>query len=301
MLGQIDAHGLGGDLVLADGLERAAVAGVYEQHDEEDAQSGDGEHDEGRKPQHDLAVRVGDVEIRERREAVEGVRAVGNAAQVLPLEYGADYLGKAQSGYGEVVALELEDGQAYQPGHEGGHQAGDYNYNQDAEDESHCAAHTAAAKEVLQRLGYGEVYCGAVVHVVHAFTLRAGYGEYGIGVAAQEHEAGLAKREKAGESVKKVHADGDEGVHRALLEGGKDYQVAVGVEDVLEHYDSREDYQHAQEGDDSALLALFFKCNSRHRAPPQTLSVAFSPNRPVGLTTRMTMSRTNVTASEKME
>ena len=45
-------------------------------------------------------------------------------------------------------------------------------------------------------------------------------------------------------------------------------------------------------------LFLFVCCFSISSAPPYTLSVVFSPNRPVGLKTRMTISSAKVNASE---
>ena len=150
MLGQVDAHGLGGYLILTDGLEGAPVAGVDEQHYEEDAQRRDGKDRKGGQAQHHLPVSIGDVEIVKRGEVVERVGAVGYAAEVVPLEHGADYLAEAQRGYGKVVALELEHRQADKPGDEGGHQSGDDNGDQHAEHEAGRAAHPAAAEEVLQ-------------------------------------------------------------------------------------------------------------------------------------------------------
>ena len=39
VLGQVDAHGFGGDLVLPDGLEGPAVGGVDEHHDDDNAEN----------------------------------------------------------------------------------------------------------------------------------------------------------------------------------------------------------------------------------------------------------------------
>ena len=44
---------------------------------------------------------------------------------------------------------------------------------------------------------------------------------------------------------------------------------------------------------------LFFSCSTF--IPPYTLSVTFSPKRPVGFTTRMTINRAKVKASEKTD
>ena len=43
MLEQVDAHGLGGDLIVPDGLEGPAVGGVDQQHDDGDADADDHE------------------------------------------------------------------------------------------------------------------------------------------------------------------------------------------------------------------------------------------------------------------
>ena len=63
MLGQVDAHGLRGDLVLPDGLEGPAVGGVDEHDDDGHADDHDEHGEEGGQVEHHLAAGVGDVEV----------------------------------------------------------------------------------------------------------------------------------------------------------------------------------------------------------------------------------------------
>ena len=72
MVGKVDAHGLGGDLIVADGLERAAVGGVDKQDDERDA-----ECRKQHRSQH--AVKL--------RELFENVGGVRYGAENVPLDY----------------------------------------------------------------------------------------------------------------------------------------------------------------------------------------------------------------------
>ena len=104
MLGQVDAHGLGSDLVVADGLEGPAIGGVNEQHNEADT---DSRHDEREQD---------GVEVCKLLQQVGGVC---QGAHLLPLDDGAHDLGKAQGGNGQIVALQLQHGQADEPGKDG--------------------------------------------------------------------------------------------------------------------------------------------------------------------------------------
>ena len=92
MLGQVDAHSLGGDLVVADGLERAAVSRIDNQHDDADADAGNDERE-------NHAVKVG--------KLPQQVGGVGEGTHLLPLDDGAHDLGKAQRGNGQIVRLQL--------------------------------------------------------------------------------------------------------------------------------------------------------------------------------------------------
>ena len=137
MVGKVDAHGLGGDLIVADGLERAAIGRVDKQHDDGDADADDHERHE---------------RIREIREAAQELRAVGDRRERLQLDKGADNFGKAERRDGQIVALELQNRQADQIRQHRRQQSRQQQRNEHAEDRA-CRI----AERVLQRLGQGEV------------------------------------------------------------------------------------------------------------------------------------------------
>ncbi len=116
VLGQVDAHGLGGHLILPDGLEGPAIGGVDQQHHDPDAHCHQQEGHKGGKAQHHLPIGVLDVEAGEGGKALQRVGAVGDRAQPVPLEDGPDDLRKAQGGDGQVVALQPQHRQADKPG-----------------------------------------------------------------------------------------------------------------------------------------------------------------------------------------
>ena len=182
MLGQVDAHGLGGDLVIPDGDKGPAVGGVDDQHDDADA---DARHDEGEYH----AVKA--------RELPQQVGGVGQGAQLVPLDDGAHDLGKAEGGDGQVVALELQHRQADEPGEEHGHET-----RQDKAHHHRQAELDPAAFKVL-------VHGGPGLH---------GDGEDAVGIGAQHHKARLAQGEQARKAVEQVQGHRHQGIDGALFQ-----------------------------------------------------------------------------------
>ena len=109
MLGKINAHCLRCDLIVSDGLERAAVGRVDDKNDQRDA---NGDNDEN-------AV-VG----REAGDLRQAERAVRNAVERRGGDNDADDLRKAERRNGEIVAFELEDRRADERGKERADNAG---------------------------------------------------------------------------------------------------------------------------------------------------------------------------------
>ena len=137
MVGKVDAHGLGGDLIVADGLERAAIGRVDKQHDDGDADADDHERHE---------------RIRKIREAAQELRAVGDRRERLQLDKSADNFGKAERRDGQIVALELQNRQADEIRQHRRQQSRQQQRNEHAEDRA-CRI----AERTLQRLGQGEL------------------------------------------------------------------------------------------------------------------------------------------------
>ena len=194
--GQIDAHGFCCHFVIPDGLEGTAVGGVDQQHDQGDAYAG-----------HQI-VGHGGVEVPGTRR--KHVGAVGEGAQLIPLEDSTDDLRKAQRGDGQVVALQAQDGQADEPGEQSCHQAA-----QDQGDEhSHNGTGTGSAEDVRQRK-FHPVF--PAEHPIDALTGGFGNHNDGVGISAQQHEARLPQREQAGEAVEQVHGDGHQRIDGSLF------------------------------------------------------------------------------------
>ena len=246
MAGEVDAHGLGGHLIVPDGLEGPAVGGVDEQQDAADAQRPQQEGHEGGQAQG--KARQLDVEAGEGGEALEGVGAVGDGAQFVPLEDGPDDLAEAQGGDGQIVGLQPQHRQSDQPRHGGRHDAGEDQRQQHADHK----AHGAAAEELRQ----GEVDGGALVDIVHTLPGRHRDGQDGVGVGAQQHEAGLAQREQAGEAVEQVHGGSHHRVHRALFQHGEEH--VGGLHGVLQQDHQGQQCHGAQEDHQRAPLAFLF-------------------------------------------
>ena len=248
-------HGLRRHLVLAYGLEGAAVGGVYEQHDDEDAHRGHEHRHEGGKGY--LCPADVEGEVGEARVAAQDVGAVGDGAELLPLEDGLDYLGKAERRDGEVVALEPEHGQADEPGEEGGDEAGEYHGQQRAYDEAR-RGHGLQPEDAVYGLLEGEVDGGVIV-LIHAVYALGRDGEDGVGVGADEHEARLAEREEAREAVEQVHGHGDQGVDRALAHDGDEHVEPRGRGYGLVHDDAERIERDEADGGYKQLQQLFVK------------------------------------------
>ena len=197
MLKQVDAHGLGGDLVVPYGLEGPAVGGIHQHHDDGDAQAG---------------YRKGEEHAGEGGEAAQQVGAVGDGPQGVPLEEGPDDLRKAQRGDGQVIAFEPQHRQADQEGEEGGRQA--------RQDQGH-------------RHGQGKLDQAPVKVLVYRVPGLGGDGEDAVGIGADQHKARLAQGKQAGKAVEQVHGDRHQGVDGALFEHHK--QHGGGVHHLLQH------------------------------------------------------------------
>ena len=253
MLGQVDAHGLGGHLVLPDGLKGAAVGGVDQQHDDGDADHRHQHGDKGRQAEHHLAGGVLDVEVGEGGETFQHIGAVGDGAQGLPLENGAEDLRKAQGRNGKVVALEPQDRQADEVGKARGHQAGQDQPHQNAQHHADAAAHAGGAEQQRKGVLQGEFHRGAAEQVVNGVFLVHRDGENGVGISAQQHEARLPQREQAGEAVEQVHRNHHQRVDGALFQHRE--QLAGGLQDagrarhqgrdVLQQDDEGQEHHHA--------------------------------------------------------
>ena len=191
VLGQVDAHGFGGDLVIPDGLEGPAVGGVDEQHDKADT---DGRHDEREQN----GVEVG--------ELLQQVGGVGQGAHLLPLDDGAHNFGKAQGGNGQIVTLELQHRQTDEPGEDGRHDA---RQNQ-AHDHRHTELHNAAVKVL-----------------VHAGPVSHGNGQDTVGVGADHHEARLTQGKQAREAVEQVQRYRHQRVDGALFQDGGQHRIVL--------------------------------------------------------------------------
>ena len=152
MLGQVDAHGFGGDLVLPDGLESPAVGGVDEHHDDDNAENRDEEGEEGGQAEEHLPAPVGEVEVVEGGDLSDHIGAVGDGPKGLPLEHRSDDLCKAQGGDGQVVALQTQHRQADEPGKEGGHASAQQDGQQHPQDQARGGVHPA--EQVRQGEGH---------------------------------------------------------------------------------------------------------------------------------------------------
>ena len=235
MVGKVDAHGLGGDLIVADGLERAAIGRVDKQHDDGDADADDHERHEG----------IGEI-----REAAQQLRAIGDRRERLELDQRADDLGEAERGDGQIVALELQDGQADEVRQPRGEQARQQQRNEHAEDSAR-----RIAEGVLQRLGQGE-FEQRIIVLIHRRADAARDVDGGEGIGADQHEARLAEGEQARKAVEQVHRDGDKGIDRALAQNRREHDghARDPVEQEGEHVDEGD----ARDGQDRLQREAFF-------------------------------------------
>ena len=114
MLGKADTHGLGGHFVIADRLKGTAVGGIDQQHNHNNGDRGNQHGHEG--GQRDGRIADGQTERAGTGKALEQVGAVGDGAQLAPLEHGADNFRKAQRSDGQIVGFQAQNGQADQEG-----------------------------------------------------------------------------------------------------------------------------------------------------------------------------------------
>ena len=199
---QVDAHGLGGHLVVANGHEGPAVTGVNQRHNQRNAHARDQERHQGGQVQRHLSLRIFDVEIIERGKQAQHVGAVGDRAQFIPLEDGANDLRKAQRGDRQIVALEAKHRQADQKGENRRH---DTRQNE------------------RRNHRHGKLNQAAVIVLIHGRALRHRNGQNAIGVGPDEHEARLPQRKQAGKAVEQVHRHRDQRVGRAFLQHRKEH------------------------------------------------------------------------------
>ena len=207
VLHQVDAHGLRGDLVVPDGLERAAVGGVDEQHDEPDAHARDEER------HHGVQFQRAQMEAREACEVVEQVGAVRDGPQLLILDDGADDLRKAEGRDGQVVGFEPQHRQADQRGKARRHEAAQNQADDNAQQLSRLLAQNSA-----ETLRDRKADAAVRIALIDQRLVPRRNGQDGGGVRAQHHEARLPQREEAGKAVQKVHRNRHEGQNRALLQ-----------------------------------------------------------------------------------
>ena len=137
-----------------------------------DAHPGDNKgHQRGKIDNH-LALRVFDVKIVERGKQAQHVGAVGNRAQLIPLEDGADDFRKAKGGDGEIVAFKAQHRQA---------------------DQKREKCREAARQDERGDHRHRELHQAAVVILVHSGALRYRDGEDAVGIGANQHKARLAQ------------------------------------------------------------------------------------------------------------
>ena len=198
MVREVDAHGLCRDLIVTDGLERAAIGRVHEQQN-------DGDEQANQNQVRACAAKIG--------VALEKVRAVRERAQCVPLEERTYDLGKAQRRDGQIVGLQAKDRQTDQISDQCG--------NKTADHERHD--HTDHGTYVLPQntgedLGKRELHDAAVKILVHACALVDGDAQNGIGVCAKEHEACLAEGKQTRKAVEQVHGNSHERIHSRFFD-----------------------------------------------------------------------------------
>ena len=235
---QIDAHGLGGDLVVADGLERPPVGGVDEQHDQQDAHAGNGG--------------VGHHAFR-RGKVIQRVGAVGQRAELAELHQTADDLREAQRGNGQIVALQPQHRQANEECEERGHHA----CRQQRQHQRHLKLHQTVA--VVAEHGAPQLHRD---------------GQNGIGIRAQQHEARLTQREQTGKAVEQVHGHRRQCKGTYLPQHGEPH--GAGRREGVHASHQRHQHRHQNEVADGALVFLP-KCRFHPLTPSPSFSLRRGP------------------------
>ena len=155
------------------------------------------------------------------------VGAVGQGADGVPLDEGADDLREPQGGDRQVVALQPQHGHTDQRREQRGHNTG---YQQGGN-------HTD-----------GELHPAAVIVLIDRGTLGHGDRQDRIAVSAHEHKARLAQGEKARKAVQQVHGDRDQRINRAFLQHGDDH--GLGPRRLLDQAASHVKQRHHSQGND---------------------------------------------------
>ena len=217
MLKQVNAHCLRRDLVVTDGLERAAIGGIYEQYDDDYSDHRYEERECGAELEHLRAKLY--LHIAEGCILAQKVRAVCDNAEAVPLENRAYDLGKAEGRNGEIIALQAQHGDADERREHSCGEAGYY-------DADHCAQKAAQvdAQRVSEKLGDRKLDSTAVEVLIYRCVLSSRDGEYRIGISADEHKARLAEREQTSEAVEQVHGHAHQRIYRALFEHGDEHK-----------------------------------------------------------------------------
>ena len=262
----VDAHDLSGDLVVAHRLENVAEVAVQESHYAE------GDHDEPDEARVHVGI-AGD--------ALDAQRAVGDGGGVH--DEHADDLREAEGRDAQVVAAEAQNRDADDEGEERGH---------------HTAEDDGDPERSVQG-GKGRQYLLDEPH--HLLLVGREHAEGG-NVCADGHEAGVAQREHAGEAVDDVQRYGEDAIHRHKVQdldlvavqaapcaGQAEAEVAVHVAAGP----PQEDEEQGESADSEQAVAHLSILDFRH----QIFSFSFSPNRPVGFTSRTTTSRMKAKAS----
>ena len=266
VLKQADAHGFRGDLVVTHGLEHVAEVAVEQAHDAE--------------RHHDEPDEAG-VHVCVAGDALDAQRAVGDGGGVH--DEHADDLGEAERGDTKVVAAQAQDGDADEKREQRGHHA--------AEDH----------REPERRIQVGQRGQDLLDEPHHFLLIRREDAERGH-VCADGHEAGVAQREHTGEAVDDVQRYGEDAVHghevqdldliaveAAPCTGQAEAEIAV-------HVAAGPPQEDEEKGDEAAgeqAIAELIVLDIGH----QIFSFSFSPNRPVGFTSRTTTSRMKAKAS----
>lgn len=129
--GQIQTDGFGGDCVIADGLDRAALLAVDEVHDDDQRE----QHQRKAKAQRgELAGNACTLCARDNKVTVDGVHAVAEHGKVRhavhqlnveAVENRADDLAEGQRHDGQIVAAQPQDRNTDQKAEDTGHQTAD--------------------------------------------------------------------------------------------------------------------------------------------------------------------------------
>ena len=239
---QIDTHGLRGNLIVPDRLERPAVAGIQQQHDQPDADARDQERNQRGQIDRHVALRVPDIEIIEVRIQAQHIGSVCQRTHVVPLNHHAHDLREAERGDRQIVALQPQNRETDQQREE--------RRREPRHDQRH-------------HNGHGELNKPAVIILIHDGPALHRDGEDRVNIGADHHEARLAEREDARKAVQQVHGYRHQRVGRAFFQHGK--QHGGGRENLLRDKNQYVDGSHDAPGDHRRLFIFF--CHFSHLTP----------------------------------